>query len=85
VLAATELALKQIEDGTASSQVITHFLKLGSPREKLERERLAAENDLLHAKREALQSSARIEELYTKAMEAMRSYKGNQDDAGYQD
>ena len=44
---AVDLAEKQLEEGTASSQVITHFLKLGSSKERLEREKLEEENKLL--------------------------------------
>lgn len=74
---AVDLAEKQILDGTASSQVITHFLKLGSMREKMEREKLAEENKLLKAKTEAMQSAKRVEELYENALNAMRSYSGH--------
>lgn len=63
-------------NGTASAQVITHYLKLGSTREQLEQERLRHENDLLVAKREALASAARIETMYEEAIAAMRSYSG---------
>lgn len=73
---AIDLAEQQIQAGTASSQVITHFLKLGSSREQLEQERLAHENELLQAKRESLESAARVEELYTRAIESMRMYQG---------
>lgn len=73
---AVELAEKQMREGTASSQVITHFLKLASGREELEREKLRSENSLLKAKIEALASAARVEELYAKALTAMRSYAG---------
>lgn len=74
---ALDLASRQIQDGSASSQVITHFIKLGSSRERLEQERLRNENILLEAKKEALASQARIEELYTDAIRAMRSYAGD--------
>jgi hypothetical protein len=73
---AVDLAEKQLRDGTASAQVISHYLKLGSSREKLEQERLAQENQLLEAKREALASQRRVEELYAEALNAMRSYAG---------
>lgn len=73
---ATDLAEKQLIEGTASSQVITHYLKIGSMREKLERERLEEENKLLRAKTEALQSQKRVEELYVNALNAMRLYSG---------
>lgn len=75
---AFDLAERQIEEGTASAQVISHFLKLGSSREKLEQERLQHENDLLVVKREMLESAKRVEELYNSALNAMRSYAGQE-------
>lgn len=63
-----------MREGTASATVITHFLKLASEREKLERVKLERENKLLAAKSDALQSAAKIEEMYEKAITAMRSY-----------
>lgn len=78
VASAVDLAEKQLIDGTASSQVITHYLKLGSSREKLEQERLRQENELLKVKREAIESAARVEELYITALQAMRSYSGQE-------
>lgn len=83
VYLATNLAEQQLLDGTASSQVITHFLKLGSEKERLERERLEHENELLKAKTEALQSAKRVEELYAQALSAMKSYSGGDDTDDY--
>lgn len=79
---AVELAEKQLRDGTATSQVISHYLKMGSSRERLEQERISRENELLRAKAEAIASAQRVEELYTTALNAMRSYAGQdqQDD-----
>lgn len=74
---ATELAEQQLRDGTASSQVITHYLKLGSSKEKIEKEILEKQKDLITAKTEALQSAKHIEELYAKAINAMKSYSGH--------
>lgn len=74
---ATDLAERQIREGSASSQVITHFLKLGSTRERLEQERLEHENQLLAVKKEQIESQQRIEELYVDAIKAMRSYAGD--------
>lgn len=74
---ATELAEQQLRDGTASSQVITHYLKLGSTKERIEKEILEKQKELITAKTESLQSSKRIEELYTNAIAAMRKYSGN--------
>lgn len=77
---ATDLAEKQLRDGTASAQVISHFLKLGTARETLEREKLRRENILLEAKSEAIESSRKVEELYAEAIQAMRSYAGTSDE-----
>lgn len=76
---AMRLASKQLKDGSASSQVIVHFLKLGTTKANLEREKIALENELLKAKTEAINSNARIEELYNNAIEAMRNYTGSGD------
>lgn len=73
---AVDLAERQLLDGTASSQVITHYLKLGTMKEKLEREKLEEENKLLKAKTEQIQSQKRIEELYADAISAMKRYSG---------
>ncbi len=74
--AAVNLAEKQLLDGTASPSVITHYLKLASSRERLQKEKLERENAVLKAKAEAYESNKRTEELYSKAIEAMRSYNG---------
>jgi len=79
---AIDLAEKQLSEGTASSQVITHYLKLGSTREKLEQERLHRENVLLDSKVEMLASAKKVEELYAQALNAMRSYVGRELDTG---
>ena len=76
---AIDRAEQQLLDGTASSQVITHYLKLGSTKERLEREKLERENELLRAKAESIQSAQRIEELYNNALYAMRSYSDEGD------
>ena len=73
---AIDLAEKQLEAGTASSQVITHYLKLGSTREILEQDRLRRENQLLDSKVEMMASAKRVDELYAQALDAMRSYAG---------
>lgn len=78
---AVDLAEQQLLDGTASSQVITHYLKLGSMRERLERERLEEENKLLRAKTDALQSAKRMEETYEKVLEAIKVYSGHGGDS----
>lgn len=77
---AYSLAEKQIESGVVSSQVLTHFLKLGTQREGLEREKLRKENMLLSARTESMESSKRMEELYADAIKAMRQYDGHGDE-----
>lgn len=76
---AIDLAEQQLRDGTASSQVITHYLKLGSRKEQLERQILEKQKDLISAKTENLQSARKIEALYEKAIKSMRSYAGQED------
>lgn len=82
---AYDLAERQLIAGTASSQVTTHFLKMGSQREKLEQERLQHENLLLSAKREQISSGQRMEELYDQAIKAMRKYAGQPEEEDYDD
>lgn len=74
---ATDLAEQQLRDGTASSQVITHYLKLGSPKERLDRAAKEEEIKLLKAKTEAIKASKDNEKLYKDAIAAMRRYSGN--------
>lgn len=74
---AENLAEKQLRDGSASSQVITHFLKLGTERERLERVKAEKEVELLKAKTEALQSAKNMEAVYAEAIKAMQIYSGN--------
>lgn len=73
---AYDLAEEQMRSGTASSQVITHFLKMGSTRERLEQERMRHEVELMEVKKEQLEGQKRVEELYVNALEAMRGYSG---------
>lgn len=75
---AVDLAEKQLREGTASSQVISHFLKLGSTKAQVEKELLEKQRDLAAAKTESLKSAKHIEELYSKAVEAMRRYSGQE-------
>lgn len=77
---AVNLAKKQLMEGTASSQVITHFLKLASRREKLEEELLEEKKKLAVAKTDLIASEARQEELYKQAMMAFKIYRGEDDE-----
>lgn len=74
---AMDCAEQQMLDGTASSQVLTHFLKLGSIKAQVELEKVKRENELLTAKTETLQSMQRVEELYANAISAMQIYNGS--------
>lgn len=76
---AEDLAEQQLRDGTASSQLITHYLKLATTREQLERLKLERDIALSEAKAKALESNDRIGELYEKAIRAMRRYSGQGD------
>lgn len=80
---AVDLAEKQLLEGTASSQVITHYLKLGTTKEKIERDILEKQKELITAKTEALKSQKKVEELYAKALTAMRRYNGQGDPDEY--
>lgn len=73
---ATDLAEKQLREGTASSQVIVHYLKLATKKEQLEQEMLARKTEHLTAQTESLQAAKRIEELYENALKAMKEYGG---------
>ena len=73
---AMDLAEQQLRDGTASSQLITEFVKRGSTKARLEQEILKEQKELIEAKTQSLQSAQRIEELYTNALDAMRKYSG---------
>lgn len=76
VKSATDLAAKQLLEGTASPSVITHFLRLGSVREQLERRKLLKENEMMDVKMAAIEASERREQEYAEAINALRRYKG---------
>ena len=80
---AMDLAEQQLRDGTASSQLITEFVKRGSTKARLEKEILQEQKELMAAKKESIQSAKRVEELYSKALKAMQNYQGNGDPDEY--
>lgn len=80
---AVNLAEEKLRDGTASNQLIVHYLKLGSTKERLEKEKLEKENELLKAKTEALESAKRSDELYAEAIKAITRYSGHYDEGDY--
>lgn len=82
---AVDRAEQQLRDGTASSQVITYYLKQSSRQAQLEIERLEEENKLLRAKTEQLKSEKRSEELIEEALKAFKNYAGQGDPDEYSD
>lgn len=74
---AMDVAEQQLRNGTASSQVICHFLKLGTIKEQEEVEKLRRENDLLEAKRKAYETAEDIKALYGEAIDALKIYSGS--------
>lgn len=83
VAMAMDLAEKQLEEGTASTQVITHFLKLGSTREVAEQNMIEKKTELVSAQVDNIESQKVVGELYQNAIDAMRLYTGNGD--GHED
>lgn len=82
---AVDLAEKQLREGTASSQVITHYLKLGTTTAQLEKKKLENETLLVEAKIKALADSADMKEMYVAAISAMKRYSGNGNSEDYYD
>jgi hypothetical protein len=80
IMMAYQAAGERIANGTASSQEIVHFLKLGSRRERLEEEKLLRDIDLQEVKKGAIEESGKMEELYQNAINAMRTYQGGSDE-----
>lgn len=76
---AVNLAEQQLRDGTASAQVITHYLKLGDTKAQYEKEQLRLENELLKAKTDMIKSQENSEKLYAEAIKAMKRYSGAED------
>ena len=77
---AMDLVEQRLRDGTATSQETTHFLKLATRKAQLEDEILEKQKELVSAKTESIRSAARVEELYSQAIEALRKYGGHRSD-----
>ena len=75
---ATDLAEKQLRDGSASSQIVVHYLKLGSSKERIEKEIMEKQRDLIVAKTKSFKSADKLEKMYEDAMEAMSRYRGSE-------
>lgn len=80
VALAMDMAEEQLRNRTASSQVLTTFIKFGTVQAELELEKIRRETKVLEAKAEAYESAKRIEELYANALSAMRKYGGQSSD-----
>lgn len=74
---AMDLVEERLRNGTATSQETTHFLKLASRKEQLEREKIELENELIRAKTKAVNSSESSEKLYSDAIKAFQVYSGS--------
>ncbi len=77
---AVRLAEEQLEHGTASPRVISHYLELGTIKHRKELEKLEIEKELLKAKKEAIISGKRSEEMYEEVINAIRRYSGHKDE-----
>ena len=87
---AMDLTERRLRDGSASSQEVTHFLKIAANKEidAIKKQLAQKELELKEAKRQAVVSQAKIDELYSQALKAMQRYSGNgsdETDDGYQD
>ena len=76
ISAAVNLAEQQLLEGTASSQVICHYLKLASSKNRVEKEKMQEEIKLLRAKTKTIESAERMELVYKEALDAMKEYSG---------
>lgn len=77
---AVDLAVQRLRDGTASNQLVSEIIKLGTVKERLTREKLQRENEMLRAKTEAIEASKNNGEMYLKAIKAMKTYAGIPDE-----
>jgi len=82
---AVDLAEERLRDKSASNQLVTEIIKYGSMRERLAREKLRQETEVLRVKAEAIEAAKRSEEMYEKAVKAMKVYQGLEEDEGYEE
>lgn len=82
---AVDLAERQLSEGTASAMVITHYLRMGSMKEQLEREKLRAENEHLKAKTETLEAARKSDEKLERAIKAFTRYSGHPEEVNFDD
>ena len=77
---AERLAEQKLEDGTASPQIIVHYLRLGTERERRQNELLEVDMELKKAKIDAIHQAAKIEELFNDAVTMFRKYSGTEEE-----
>ncbi len=82
---AVDVAERQLREGTASAQVITHYLKLASSKDKQELEILKLKGELLKAQTEKVKAEQRSEEVYREALSAFRLYQGTKSEEEYEE
>lgn len=82
---AIDLVEKKLRDGTASSQILAHFLKLGSTKNELELEKLKAENELAKAKADSIKSAEKMEKMYAEAITAFKRYRGEAEEVDFEE
>lgn len=73
---AYDLAEERLRNGTASSAEVVQLMKWGSKQTRLEQELTETKMELMKAKKEALEASTRMEELFEDAMRQFRRYNG---------
>lgn len=73
---AVDLAEQKLRDGTATSQIIEHYLKLASTKANLDLELARQQLLLTQAKTEAIQTENSGKRDYDEVLRAMRSYQG---------
>lgn len=71
---AVDLAERQLREGSATSQVIVHFLRLATMKEKLENDKLRADLKLAEAKVKQIETAESKNILYEKVIDALKSY-----------
>lgn len=82
---AVDYAEQMMLDGTAPPGVVTHYLKLGSTRERLDQEKIKQENELLRAKIETMNAERQTAVKLEEALRAFRMYSGQPEEGdGYE-
>ena len=71
---AEERAAKMLEEGTAPTSILLHYLKLGTSKAELEKAKLENETKLLTAKTEALESAKDVSKMMEDVMNCIKGY-----------